>query len=260
MMQQVKAHVVSVGIYAEMPSFYRVRLSAPTLVAGMKPGQFLLVNTDTEYLRRPVFPIALEADRFDLVLTPDGPLCRVAPGDELDCIGPFGEGFPLPTSAFNVLMLAQYKGIGVSEKLNSVTFLLALIDRALGDGKRMLLLHEAPSANQLFPLAGLPPGVEIQLATLDGSQGHMGTAIDLLPELAQWADQVYAVGHPEWYVDLVRVLGEHRLRVSEGLAWGLIAPDVMPCGLGVCGGCAVETRRGYRLACSDGPVFDLTKI
>jgi hypothetical protein len=35
----------------------------------------------------------------------------------------------------------------------------------------------------------------------------------------------------------------------------------MPCaGLADCGVCAVELRRGWKLACKDGPVFDLRDI
>ncbi len=90
--------------------------------------------------------------------------------------------------------------------------------------------------------------------------GQAGRALDLIPELAQWADQVYAVGHTEWYGDLVRVLRDHRLQLREGLAWGLIAPEIMACGLGVCDGCAVETGGRTQLACTDGPVFDLTQM
>ena len=156
--------------------------------------------------------------------------------------------------------LAQAEGFGVSHNQNGVSFLLTLVDHTLAAGKSVLLLHEAPTAAQLFPPAGLPMDVEIRLATEDGSQGHTGSSLDLLPELAQWADQICAAGGPEWYRALVQVLRDHRLRVSKGLAWGLLAPEVMPCGMGVCGGCAVETRHGYRQPCIDGPVFDLTTV
>jgi dihydroorotate dehydrogenase electron transfer subunit len=158
------------------------------------------------------------------------------------------------------LLLAQANGFGVSDGQNGVSFVLTLIDEALEAEKRLLLIHEAPTAAELFAPTGLPLGVEVQLATLDGSKGHEGQAIDLLPELAQWADQIFAVGDPGWYAQIVGVLREHRFRLDRGLAWGLIAPDIMPCGMGVCGGCAVETRRGYRYPCTDGPVFDLTTV
>jgi NAD(P)H-flavin reductase len=39
----------------------------------------------------------------------------------------------------------------------------------------------------------------------------------------------------------------------------IVAPP-MACGFGACMGCAVETARGIRLACVDGPVFDLAEL
>jgi dihydroorotate dehydrogenase electron transfer subunit len=259
-MQQFLARVVSVSLWEALPSFYRLRLAAPELASAVRPGQFLLVESDTEYVRRPFFPITIHADGFSLLVPPNNPQRHFAPGDELDCIGPLGNGFPLPPAAHNLLLLAQSTGVGVSEEQNGVTFLLTLIHQALADGKRVLLLHEAPSAGQLLPPSGLPHDVEVRLATADGSRGRKGTALDLLPELAQWADQIYAVGRTEWYAQVVRALREHRLRLGEGLAWGLIAPELMPCGMGACGACGVDTQRGYRLACTDGPVFDLTEV
>jgi len=35
----------------------------------------------------------------------------------------------------------------------------------------------------------------------------------------------------------------------------------MPCGgLAECGVCAFTTRRGWKMACKDGPVFDLSEL
>ena len=34
----------------------------------------------------------------------------------------------------------------------------------------------------------------------------------------------------------------------------------MACGVGVCLGCAVETKQGFKMVCSDGPVFYLEQI
>jgi dihydroorotate dehydrogenase electron transfer subunit len=259
-MQQIPAHVLSVSIYDPLPGIFHLRLTAPTLASGVPPGQFLLASSEFEYARRPLFPIAIEEQVLGVLFPWDSPLRALAPGDVVDCIGPLGKGFSLPALAQNLLLLAQSEGFGVGEQQNGVTFLLTLIDQALAANKRVLLVHEAPAASQLFPPAALPPSVEVRLVTSDGSHGHAGSALDLLPELAQWADQVYATGHPQWYVDLVAVLREHRLHVSEGLVWGLMAPEIMPCGMGVCGGCVVETQRGYRTPCTDGPVFDLTTV
>ena len=256
-MHQGKAHIVGISLYEAIPTFLRMRLVSPALASGMTPGQFLLAGIDTQPVRQPFFPIALETDGLSLLLPPDSPFRFLGPENEVDYLGPVGKGFPLPTASLNLLFVAQAAGFGVSEEQNGVAFLLSLIDQALDAGKSAVLIHEAPTADQLFPFAALPMGVEVRLATQDGSLGHAGTALDLLPELAQWADQVYAVGQLGWYQRLMAVLREHRLHVGPAWAWGLLAPETMPCGLGVCDACAVETGHGYRLACIDGPVFDL---
>lgn len=256
-MQLEIAQVASIGVYDALPTFYRLRLIAPGIAASIKPGQFVRVITETDYVHRPCFPIRLEDDGFSLLLPPGSPLRRLHPGDELECIGPRGKGFRLPPFAQNLLLLAQANGFGLLEQQNGVTFLLTLIDQALAKRRNVLLLHEAPSAAQLFPPDGLPLGVELRLFTAHGSRGQAGAILDALPELAQWADQVYAVGNLEWFTALTQVLEDHRLRLSEGLAWGLVAPEVTPCGMGVCGGCVIETRRGYQSPCTKGPVFDL---
>ncbi len=253
------AQVASIGVYDALPAFYRLRVVAPLMAANIKPGRFVRLNPETDYVHRPFFPIMFEKEGFSLLLPPDSPLRQLVPGDELECIGPRGKGFKLPPTDQNLLLLAQAGGFGLAEQQNGVTFLLPLIDQALAARRNVLLLHEAPSAAQLFPPWGLPPGAEVRLFTHDGSLGQKGTALDALPELAQWADQVYAVGALEWYTALVRGLEEHRLHMRNKLAWGLAIPDVVPCGAGVCGGCAIETRRGYRLCCTQGPVFDLNR-
>jgi dihydroorotate dehydrogenase electron transfer subunit len=49
------------------------------------------------------------------------------------------------------------------------------------------------------------------------------------------------------------------LRWERGFAQ-VALPGAMPCGVGTCQGCLVETRDGARLACRDGPVFDLRDL
>jgi hypothetical protein len=59
------------------------------------------------------------------------------------------------------------------------------------------------------------------------------------------------------------------LRPTLGLGAGerlpcpgeLLIETPMPCGgLADCGACAVPGRRGWKLACKDGPVFDINEI
>jgi hypothetical protein len=95
-MQQESAQITSVGLYGPLPGFVRLQLMAPALTAGMKPGRFLLANTETDYVRRPLLPIAIGEDALSELFPTNGPLNQPIPGDELDCIGHWGKVFHFP--------------------------------------------------------------------------------------------------------------------------------------------------------------------
>jgi dihydroorotate dehydrogenase electron transfer subunit len=40
----------------------------------------------------------------------------------------------------------------------------------------------------------------------------------------------------------------------------VLLEEGMGCGTGICYGCAVETKRGMRLVCKDGPMFELGQV
>ena len=46
---------------------------------------------------------------------------------------------------------------------------------------------------------------------------------------------------------------------ADRFAQALVAPP-MACGVGACQGCGVDTAHGMKLACADGPVFDLLEL
>ena len=78
---------------------------------------------------------------------------------------------------------------------------------------------------------------------------------DRLGALLRWADQAAVAGLE---ADLRRLAG-----LSEGLRPGRVqcyAGAHLACGLGWCGSCLIEARRGPRRACTSGPVFDLTEL
>jgi hypothetical protein len=97
------------------------------------------------------------------------------------------------------------------------------------------------------PLPPLPAAVEV-------------FPLGALPEAPAWADFL-ALDVP--LDELPALRGRLDLPPGQPLpcpAQALIyAP--MPCGgLAKCGVCAVEGRRGWLLACEDGPVFDLKEL
>jgi len=236
------------------PSTHLLYLQAPEIAAKAEPGQFVMVRTGEDHeplLRRPlavhrVSPLS-RASELSLLFSVVGRgtewLARRAPGDTIDLLGPLGNGFDV--RAHDLLLVAG--GIGIAP-------LVALADAALAAGARVTLILAAPTKNDLYPTEMLPSGVELHLATEDGSAGEKALATDLLADLASGFDQVFACGPLAMYQAMSRDTSLKGKSVQVSLE------TRMGCGFGVCLGCAIETRHGMRLVCRDGPVFELEDI
>jgi hypothetical protein len=192
-------------------------------------GQYLLAIDPSEpnaILGTPIFLAEKSKPGFwvaPLFPTPWGP------GTKLDLVGPLGHGFDLPRNI-------QRLGLVV-----------------LGDtlSRLMPLVHQAANAHigmTLFTdlsLPKLPTAVEVYpLATLGGS--------------LDWPDFMALDVPLERLADLRDVLGlPHGTGLTCPARVLITAP--FPCaGMAQCGACAVPALRGWKLACEDGPVFDLS--
>ena len=82
----------------------------------------------------------------------------------------------------------------------------------------------------------------------DHPNGRMGSQIaPLHPE------------DPATYPAMAETVREIRVGPVRGFAQALVVHP-MACGVGACQGCAVPVARGTKLACTDGPVFDLLEL
>ncbi len=241
------------------PAWWQITLSAPSLGVNLQPGQFFQVRCGSlfnSYLRRSIFPQRLADDSIALLLwpSPDPGLAWLLArqeGDTLDIIGPLGRGFPLPDSTQNLLLVSDVPLSGV---------LLGQLHQAIEANYAVTLALEAHRAAGLYPTRHLPPAVELQITTRDGSHGHHGPIAALLPELLHWADLVCAVGSSTLYHTLQQQSKTIRITLQSGYLYGLISPGLFACGWGACLGCTIETERGLKLPCLDGPVFDLSTL
>ncbi len=78
---------------------------------------------------------------------------------------------------------------------------------------------------------------------------------DLLkPQLVEHVDQIFACGPTAMYRAMAK------MPELKGKSTQVSLETHMGCGRGVCYGCTVKTRSGQRLACQDGPVFDLDEV
>lgn len=251
---------------------YVTWFSASELVQGAAPGQFVMLRcvepvpcgelprSEATLPHDPLLPRPMSIHRVRT--GPDGRewailyevvgrgtewLASRRAGDLVYAWGPLGRGFEVDAGAQHLLLVAG--GIGVAP-------LVWLAEEAVAAGKNVTLIAGGRSAEQIFPAALLPPQVELVITTEDGSLGRRGLATEAFAEHVEWCDQAFACGPNAMFRAMADVLHQRRVRRPVQV----LLEERMGCGTGICYGCAVETRRGPRLVCKDGPRFELREV
>ena len=271
---------------------FRIRLDCASIAAAARPGQFAmlrLADRTDPLLARPlafydtfrsaddVQPHGPAGERryADFVYLVHGKftsaLQHVAAGGEVVVWGPLGNGFSGVPDSAHLLLVAG--GIGQ-------TALLALgrerLDRSMsGDAavaRRVTLCWGARTAAMFGGLDDFrAAGIEVHLATLDGSLGRRGAVIDLLdalpaPAAVPGETHVACCGPEAMMAAVSRWAAGRRL----GCHVSLEAP--MACGIGICFTCVARVRDtdaandtngetwDYRRTCIEGPVFEAGRI
>ncbi len=162
-------------------------------------------------------------------------------------LGPLGRGWEIRPTTSTLLLAAEDQQIAAVALLAQTA-----IERDLS----VTLVGHFQTAKDVYPPALLPPEVEYDIVTSDGSLGIAGSLGSVLGENLQWADAAYCAVSRETSINLYarfeRLRGKH---FAQAL---LLHPLV--CGNGVCLTCSVETYSGPKLVCRDGPVFDLRDV
>jgi len=243
-------------------STYLTWFQAPALVPGASPGRFLmlrLLDGSDPLLPRPMsYHRVGSSGEVAILYQARGRVTSMLPeqpaGTEALLWGPLGRGFYVRPGSQNVLLVAG--GMGVAP-------LVWLAEVAVAKGKNVTFVIGARNASMLPPSELLPPQamptgrqVEIIVATEDGSAGRKGTASEAFEECLSWADQVFACGPHAMYESMASVVRRLRDRTPTQV----LLETPMACGMGLCYGCAVETRRGVRQVCHDGPRFELRDV
>ncbi|HWR98800.1 MAG TPA: dihydroorotate dehydrogenase electron transfer subunit [Candidatus Methanoperedens sp.] len=226
------------------------------------PGQFVMVRTreGTDPLWRRPFGVhdfrggrggAVLSLLFQVVGPTTRDLAGCAKGDSLDVLGPHGRGFSL--AAREHWLVAGGRGLAPLFYLARLARRAGLRCRAFVGGR------EAGHVLRVRDLERL--GCEVEVSTDDGSLGRRGKVTDLLGRDLARASQrrragilVSACG-PQGM--LATVAG---IAAAQKVAAKVSVDPLMACGRGLCLGCTVRARQGYRLACQHGPVFDAADL
>jgi dihydroorotate dehydrogenase electron transfer subunit len=208
------AGVEAVGPYA------LVRLASGGVEPGI-PGQFFMLRPPGLLLPRPMSLCLAPPGELGFLVDPIGPgtraLAGLANGEEVDVLGPLGNGFDLDVEQ----PLLVGGGIGIAP--------FPYLSEQLGGPPALLGFRTAHHAEA----AALVPNAEVVLEPA------------YVTEALEPGFDVLACG-PEPMLEAVRALAPR-----AQLAWE--AP--MACGYGACYGCAVEIDGRLARLCVEGPVL-----
>jgi dihydroorotate dehydrogenase electron transfer subunit len=266
---------------------YRLRLGDATMAQTIKPGQFVMIRPGPEGATDPLLgrPLALYEVVWDSAGTPTAfevvyivvgrgtaALSQRRPGERLSVWGPLGNGFGSPPLG-PILFVAG--GIGQTPFLALGRWWLG--QAHYGDQKPATTTeHREPaiatSATLLYGvrtaalLAGVDDfhraGIEVELATDDGTAGHHGFVTDLLARRLAAGDRpakVVGCGPPGMLATLASLVEKHDVSCDVSLE------NQMACGFGVCFSCVVPVRQAngstdLRRVCVEGPVVSAKRV
>lgn len=259
---------------------YRLRFEAPTIAERITPGQFLMVRIagiDDPLLGRAfaVYDVSDDRTAVDVVYLVHGKLTTTLAtrqaGDKVEVWGPLGNGFTGDDDGTPLDRLILVAG-GIGQ-----TPFLACGKEALGkasyggDSERQPLAAKQVTfcygVRNVELLAGeedfCSAGIDLRVASDDGSVGHHGLVTDLLKQaLEETAGQRRRVAccGPEPMMEAVAQIAE-----AAGVRCDVSLETPMACGLGICFSCVAKVKQpdgewDYKRTCVEGPVFDSTAI
>ena len=222
-----------------LPGLHRLRLRGDCS-AVQRPGQFVNVQLDGLFLRRPFSVCGVQGDTLTVVVRRVGRgterICALRPSDTLDLLTGLGNGFDLSCAGERPLLLGGGSGVPAlywSCKTLCDAGVLPIAALAFRTAAEAFYLDEFQKL-----------GAQLLVLTEDGSLGARGLAPDALNMVD--STYLYACGPLPMLAELDR-------RCKTDAQFSLEAR--MGCGFGACMGCTVETVQGPKRVCRDGPVF-----
>ena len=205
---------------------------------GMVQGQFVEVSVEGFYLRRPISICDVTDDTVTLVykVVGDGTkvMSKVTEGVKLDVITHLGNGFPL--DAKRPLLVGG--GIGSAPLYNLAKEFNKL-------GIRPMIVLGFRNKDEIFYEDKFKEVGDLIITTDDGSVGYHGNAVNYLKENIVDFDKYYSCG-PMIMMHFLKLYSEEGYMSLEAR---------MGCGFGVCMGCSIQTKEGFKRVCKEGPVF-----
>lgn len=239
------------------PEHILLSLNCPKIAKISKPGQFIMIKCGTltdPLLRRPISMNGIDKTKgtIDILFRVIGKgtkfLSELKGGDEIDIIGPLGNGFMVSNKATAVLIGG---GAGIAPLLP--------IAKQLKGKNVIALIGSNTKKAVLLEKEFKKMGCKTFVTTDDGTYAKKGMVTEVLITLIE-KDEIgsksvlYACGP----LPMIKSIKE--ICKKTGLAGQASLEEWMACGIGACNGCTVNTINGYKKVCSDGPIFDIKEL
>ena len=214
----------------------------------VRPGQFVNIKLDGFFLRRPISVCDTEEGRMTLIYKAVGEgtelMTKLAPGTRLNILTGLGNGFDLSLSGDHPVLIGGGAGIPPMYSLCK-----ALISVLSPENIKVVLGFN--TEEEIFYLREFQDlGVDVRVATADGSYGTKGFVTDVLKDLD------YTFFYTCGPMPMFRAI-EAIAKTSGQYSF----EERMGCGFGACMGCSMMMADGsYKRVCKEGPVFRREEI
>ncbi len=238
---------------------YSMWLQTEQIAAKAKPGQFisLYCADKSRLLPRPISLCEIDAEngRLRIVYRTVGKgteeFSHLSTGDQIEILGPLGNGFPLE-EAHGKRVLLMGGGIGIPPMLETAKQLDAQKMVVSGYRDELFLTEDFADAAELY-LAVEHPGEGVICTT--------GNVLDAVRENELEADVIFACGP----TPMLRAIKSYAL--EKGIPCWISMEEKMACGIGACLACVCQSKEvdGHshvhnKRICKDGPVFLSTEV
>jgi ferredoxin--NADP+ reductase len=231
---------------------FQLKVHAPLIAAERKPGQFIIVQLNTDFGERIPLTIA-DADANDGTITlifqtvgkTTHNLAEMNPGDNIqNLLGPLGT----PTHIEKVgTVVCVGGGIGVAP-------LHPIAEGMKKAGNKMIIIMGARNKDLLIMEDRMKKiADELIICTDDGSYGRKCLVTEPLKEICERSpkpDLAVAIGPPIMMKFCAQTTRPYHVHTVVSLN------TIMIDGTGMCGGCRVTVGGKTKFVCVDGPEFD----
>ncbi len=232
-----------------------LRLTHDQPLPEMLPGQFVEVRVDgspSTFLRRPISINNVDRDRNELwllvAMVGDGThrLGELCVGDVVNCVLPLGNGFTMPSTAAERILLVG-GGVGVAP-----LYYFGRQFKAMGAEPTFLL--GARTKADLLEMDAFRSVGRVFVTTEDGSEGERGFVTNHSVLATEHFDRISTCGPKPMMMAVAKYAYKNGIDCEASLE------NMMACGLGACLCCVEKTVKGNLCVCKEGPVFNIKKL